>query len=428
MIKTIVGNYNLEVEDSWRLLNLQEIYLLCDTSTSSPTINLFEIADLEEFWNVKIFITDISNNASVNNIIVNAFGSDTIDSTGTSSLTLSTDGGALQLQVVSNTQWMALESTSGGGGIPTLQQVLDFNHDLVNGNNFQGTCAGAGNSGTNVIAIGTNSANSNSGYYVTASGYCSAYQNTGCSLNAFGNQSATSNSGGYVNAFGNQSAQNNTGSFVNVIGSNSGANNTGNDVNAMGFESARYNAGNLVNAMGCLSAFCNTGCSVNAIGTNSARGNTGCNINAIGSNSANSNSGNNVTASGDQSALQNTGSNVTASGYQSAYTNSGYYVTASGNRSAFGNTGCYVNAIGTSSAECNTGSNVVALGLNAGYDAGLGTGNSLSTSFIVSNNTLPSYLNYATASAAITVGAGGVAGSTYFYYDQTTNSIGAVRL
>jgi hypothetical protein len=48
--------------------------------------------------------------------------------------------------------------------------------------------------------------------------------------------------------------------------------------------------------------------------------------------------------------------------------------------------------------------------------------------FGIGNVSLPSYLNYATASASITIGAGGVTGTTYLYYDQTTNSIGAVRL
>jgi len=52
----------------------------------------------------------------------------------------------------------------------------------------------------------------------------------------------------------------------------------------------------------------------------------------------------------------------------------------------------------------------------------------LSSSFIVSNNALPTYANYAAASAAITVLLGGSANNTYFYHDQATNSIGAVRL
>jgi hypothetical protein len=117
MINTITGNYTLEVNDSWRLLNLQEIYLQCNTSLGAVNIDLFEIINLAGFWNVKIYITDISNNASVNNIVVNASGSDIIDSTGTTSSIINVNGGSLELQVVGDTQWLCLEgNTSGGGG------------------------------------------------------------------------------------------------------------------------------------------------------------------------------------------------------------------------------------------------------------------------------------------------------------------------
>jgi hypothetical protein len=78
--------------------------------------------------------------------------------------------------------------------------------------------------------------------------------------------------------------------------------------------------------------------------------------------------------------------------------------------------------LGYESAYCNTGNCVLALGLNAGAC------NAISTATIVSNSVLPSYLDYATASAAITILAGGVAGNTYFYHDQTINAIGSVRL
>jgi hypothetical protein len=57
-----------------------------------------------------------------------------------------------------------------------------------------------------------------------------------------------------------------------------------------------------------------------------------------------------------------------------------------------------------------------------------GSGNTINGATIFSNDSLPSYANYATASAAITVVLGGSAGCTYLYHDQATNSIGAVRL
>jgi hypothetical protein len=88
------------------------------------------------------------------------------------------------------------------GEVPTLQQVLDNNHDLVDNNNFQGTDAG--------------------------------YNNTGTDLNAFGFEAAIDNSGTFVNAFGTSSASNNSGLNINAIGQSAGVNNTFNNVNLLG--------------------------------------------------------------------------------------------------------------------------------------------------------------------------------------------------
>jgi hypothetical protein len=88
------------------------------------------------------------------------------------------------------------------GAVPTLQQVLDNNHDLVDNNNFQGTDAG--------------------------------YNNTGTDVNAFGFEAAVANSGIFVNAFGTSSASNNLGLNINAIGQSAGVNNTFNNVNLLG--------------------------------------------------------------------------------------------------------------------------------------------------------------------------------------------------
>jgi len=88
------------------------------------------------------------------------------------------------------------------GAVPTLQQVLDNNHDLVDNNNFQGTDAG--------------------------------YNNTGTDVNAFGFEAAVANSGTFVNAFGTSSASNNSGLNINAIGQSAGVNNTFNNVNLLG--------------------------------------------------------------------------------------------------------------------------------------------------------------------------------------------------
>ena len=97
-------------------------------------------------------------------------------------------------------------------------------------------------------------------------------------------------------------------------------------------------------------------------------------------------------------------------------------------KNAYKNIGSGLSAFGENSASCNTGNCVTALGYNAGYNPSLNTGNCLSGQFIVGNNTLPSYLNYATASASITVVAGAVACNTYLFYNQANCSIEAIRL
>jgi hypothetical protein len=114
--------------------------------------------------------------------------------------------------------------------IPTLQEVLENNHDLVGGNNFQGTDAGNVNSGNNVNAFGINSAFNNSGSFVNALGNSSAQNNTAPNVNAMGNGSAFNNSGSYVNAIGNGSAQNNTFNNVNLFGQNVTADENGQTV------------------------------------------------------------------------------------------------------------------------------------------------------------------------------------------------------
>jgi hypothetical protein len=101
----ITGTYNLEVEDSWRLSELQEIYLECDTTLAPVTINLFPIADVERFWNVKIYISDVSNNAASNNIAINCDVVDSINYSGVTSTVISTDGGRGALFILSETQW-----------------------------------------------------------------------------------------------------------------------------------------------------------------------------------------------------------------------------------------------------------------------------------------------------------------------------------
>ncbi len=48
--------------------------------------------------------------------------------------------------------------------------------------------------------------------------------------------------------------------------------------------------------------------------------------------------------------------------------------------------------------------------------------------YCFSNASMPTFANHAAAALAITTALGAVAGNTYLYHNQATNSIGAVRL
>jgi hypothetical protein len=123
----ITGNYNLVADPQWRNVQLQEIFLECDTTSAPVTINLFPIVDLNRFWNVKIVVSDVNNNAGTNNIIINA-GSvglvpvfDSIDQDGNVQVVLNQNGESLSLQVASATQWLGSESI--GGVSPTWNVI-----------------------------------------------------------------------------------------------------------------------------------------------------------------------------------------------------------------------------------------------------------------------------------------------------------------
>ena len=178
---------------------------------------------------------------------------------------------------------------TGPSGSNTLQQVLDNNHDLIDGVNLQGTLAGSGNTGLNINAFGGSAGYANTGDNVNAIGNYSGNGNSGIQSNFMGYQAGAYNSGDYVNALGINSANTNSGINVNAIGQSSSINNTGNSVNAFGYQSALSNTGDFINAFGYSAAFSNSGYNVNAIGTNAAAGNSGHDVNAIGENAGFSN-------------------------------------------------------------------------------------------------------------------------------------------
>jgi len=156
------------------------------------------------------------------------------------------------------------------GTTPTLQEVLDNNHDLVDGINLQGTGAGDGNTGIEIAAFGTDAAKNNTGSAVISIGYGAAQDNSGSTINALGSSAAYSNTGSQINAFGNGAAYDNNADNINAFGTDSAINNTGNNVNALGANAANNNTGENVNALGNSAGLVNSFNNVNLFGNSAS--------------------------------------------------------------------------------------------------------------------------------------------------------------
>jgi len=254
------------------------------------------------------------------------------------------------------------------GGTPTLQEVLDNNHDLVDGNNFQGTGAGDGNTGTEVNAFGTDAGVNNTGFSVNAFGYSAGQDNTGISQNAFGSSAGAENTANNQNAFGEIAGGYNTGENQNALGSNAGYENQGDNQNALGENAGQVNSGANQNALGSGAGGYNTGDNQNALGENAGYQNEAENQNALGANAGQSNTGANQNAFGSKAGQNNTGNNQNALGLNAGKNNSGRSQNAFGNTAGQDNTGDNVNAFGDRAGDGNTFNNVNLFGAGAQAD------------------------------------------------------------
>jgi hypothetical protein len=106
----ITGNYTLKYKREWQQLQLEKIYLECDTSAASVTINLFEILDVDRSWNPEIYITDYSNNAGTNQIQIIAGGADTIDDATNNVVFITGNGESVIMQPMAEGKWISIPS------------------------------------------------------------------------------------------------------------------------------------------------------------------------------------------------------------------------------------------------------------------------------------------------------------------------------
>lgn len=239
---------------------------------------------------------------------------------------------------------------------------------------FIGRDAGGGvtgNTGDRAVGIGFGSAVNNQGINSVAIGYDAGSLNQGDNVVLIGDSGGTSNEGNEAVAIGSSAGSANKGNDVNLIGNSTGSNNEGDFVNAMGPDAASNN----------------TGDNVNAFGDNAGQGNSYSEVNLFGPQAA-ATANNQTVFAGSANQVLIDYNNITANREYTAPDDDGILV------------------LSVNGQVANNFGDVI-----------------LPPTYY--NSVLPTYLNYAAALAAL---GGSPAGFTYIYHDQTTNSIGAVRL
>ena len=99
------------------IVNNDDSILYCNTSAGAVVINLIDIPT--NFWSTqyKLYVADNSNNASVNNITINAPTGFTIN--GAASITINTNGGSCIVRISGNTTYICeLSTTSSSPSTP----------------------------------------------------------------------------------------------------------------------------------------------------------------------------------------------------------------------------------------------------------------------------------------------------------------------
>jgi hypothetical protein len=116
------ATYPLVLGEDILAMNTAKVYLLCDTSSGVGAINILlpRITDgnnsLKNWW-LEIFVNDIGNNASVNNIKITPNPADKINGSA-SQITLNTNGVTGRMVITGKTAWdFNVGSSSSGGGI-----------------------------------------------------------------------------------------------------------------------------------------------------------------------------------------------------------------------------------------------------------------------------------------------------------------------
>lgn len=189
--RTIVGLLNFVANG--------DTIILCDTSTGAVALELLSIPNDQWSTTYALYVIDKSNNASVNNITINAPSGFKINNQ--SSLTINTNGGSVVIRVASSTSYLGSLTSGGtsGGSISVVNKqnplapanTLTTNLTKLTFSGFQSTNIGNEVTVFNafvsvtyaqlVFLIGNNNLTKNQWYNVTNA----TYGNQGNTVNIF---------------------------------------------------------------------------------------------------------------------------------------------------------------------------------------------------------------------------------------------------
>ena len=172
-----------------------DVVLYCDTSSGAVTINLLDIPN--DYWmtTYKLYVVDNSNNASTNNITINAGTGQTINAQ--SSVTINTNGGSAIVRISGNTQYVCepIASTLNDTGWVDLEGFSWISSSNARKPQFRKYGKQVYFRGTAILPLSSASngsvlipmTESGTGAFYVNDAYAYVYQGTGgCTLNSNG--------------------------------------------------------------------------------------------------------------------------------------------------------------------------------------------------------------------------------------------------
>jgi len=148
-------NNSRTISGAINIVRTDDVTLLCNTSSGIVGMSLQEIPNDYYSTQYKLYVVDLSANASTNNITIDAPSGHTIN--GASSFVINANSASVVISIVANKTYICQYSVIGGGGIAQAYQTIQEEGSALtqrSNMNFIGTSVNAvddsGNSRTNV--------------------------------------------------------------------------------------------------------------------------------------------------------------------------------------------------------------------------------------------------------------------------------------